>query len=184
MRSALRFALAVVVLLAFAAPAAAQRSGRVDVAADVGMIWLRFDRSDVERFHTEPDLIYGGHFAYGVSDHVGLQVGMLHTQQDVDVGGREPNTMVIEEFYGLFNWNMLFGVFQPYVSLGFGYYLINVDPPLKDESDAGFILGVGLDALLTDHISLGLVGRYSYIFARDFDFARMIDALATVAFAF
>jgi opacity protein-like surface antigen len=174
----------VVVLLLAAAPAWAQRAGRVSVAADVGVIWPRFDRPDVARFHTVPDLIYGGHFAYGVSDHVGLQFGLTRCQQNVDVGGHEPNAMVIQEFYGLFNWNIPLGVLQPYVLLGLGYYMIGLDPPLADENDFGLIFGVGVDALLTDSISFGVVARYDYLFAHEFDYARTVIGLANVAFAF
>ncbi len=185
MRQVTLIALPVLLLLLLAvAPADAQRDGRVSVGADVGVLWPRFDRSDVEKFHTEAGLLYGGHIAYGFTEHVGMQLGLTRSMQAVDVGGHELNNMVIQELYALINWNFPLGVFQPFVGLGGGYYLITLDPPLPDENNAGMILSAGTDALVTDNISVGLSVRYSYIFAHEFDFARGIAGLATVAFAF
>lgn len=176
------FVLAALVLLA--ANASAQRGGRVSLGLDAGMLFPYMNHPEANQFNSEPDFVFGGHFDYGVSDHAGIQFGLLRSDQEVETSGKQTNTMTIQNLYTLFRWNFFLGRFQPYMLLGADYYLINLDPPLEDENDPGVTTGLGLDAILTDNISLGVSGRFSYIFTRDLDSARMVNCLATLTFSF
>ena len=173
-----------VILVVWAVPAPAQRGGRVSIAADIGVIFPHLSHPEARHFNTEADLVFGGHFDYGISDHAGLQFGLLRSDQEVETAASQTNTMTIQELYALFRWNLWVASLQPFFTLGLNYSLINLDPPLEDESDPGFVVGVGLDAILTDNISLGVTGRYNYLFTQGFDSVRIVNCLLTLAFAF
>jgi len=174
----------VVALILFALPAWAQQGGRVTMAADVGALWPYMTHPKARHFDEEVDFVFGGHIDYGISDHAGIQFGMLRSDQEVETGARDANTMTMQELYASFRWNFLLGIAQPYILLGPSYHIINLDPPLEDESVPGGMVGLGVNAILTDNISLGLNSRFTYIFTREFDSARLITCLATVGFSF
>lgn len=176
--------LLLIVLLLCAAPALAQRGGRVSVGADVGIQKPYMSHPAPQRFLTKADLVFGGHIDYGISDHAGIQFGLLRSDQEVEVRDEKTNTMTIQELYAHFRWNLLLGYIEPYALFGASYYLINLDPPLENENDPGLTVGLGVTAILSDNIALGLCSRFSYIFAQDFDSARVVQGLATVTFSF
>ncbi len=176
--------LLLIVLLLSAAPALAQRGGRVSLGADVGMQKPYMSHPQPQYFRTKLDLVFGGHIDYGISDRAGVQFGLLRSDQEVEVRDDKTNTMTMQELYFQFRWNLLTGYIEPYALLGAQYYLINLDPPLEDENDPGVMAGLGVTAILSDNIALGLCSRFSYIFVQDLDSARVVQGLATVTFSF
>ncbi|MHA1569049.1 MAG: hypothetical protein ACTSXZ_06230, partial [Alphaproteobacteria bacterium] len=94
-------------MLLIAAPALAQHGGRVSIGADVGVLFPYMNHPDAQHFNAEADLVFGGHFDYGISDHAGLQFGMLRSDQEVETSAKQTNTMTIQELYTLFRWNLM-----------------------------------------------------------------------------
>lgn len=167
-----------------AAPALAQQSGRLAVVADVGMIKPFLEHPNAPRFETETDLAFGGHVEYGITDRVGVQMGLLWSNQQVRTSERLYNEMTIEELNTMLRWNILFGQFEPYLMAGVNYYFFNLEPPLEDTNDIGATFGLGIEATLTDHFSVGLAARYGYVFASAFDSAQIVSAVGTLAWRF
>ena len=176
--------LLVILLLLSAAPVLAQWGGRVSVGADVGIQKPYMSHPVPQYFRTKTDLVFGGHIDYGISDHAGIQFGLLRSDQEVEVRDEKTNTMTMQDLYVHFRWNLMLGYLEPYALFGVSYYLINLDPPLEDENDPGVTAGLGVTAILSDNIALGLCSRFSYIFVQDLDSARVVQGLATVTFSF
>lgn len=171
-------------LLTLATPAAAQHGGRVSVVGNLGVLFPMMDHPQVAKFDAGPALLSGAMLNYGVSDLFGLQFGLLVSEQQIKTGGDEKNKMTLQEMVMQFRWNILTGLWQPYLTAGVNYYVISLDPPLDDESDPGVNFGGGLELIFTDHISFGVTGRYSYVFVEHFDAGAMASCLATLSFTF
>ncbi|NLH49813.1 MAG: porin family protein [Myxococcales bacterium] len=174
----------VLLLLLPPLPARAQRGGRVSILGNVGALWPQMEHQRTSRFDTPTALLTGALLNYGITDHAGIQFGLLSSEMRVRTDRNHDNTMTAQEIVTCFRWNVLTDLIQPYMLLGANYYIISLDPPLEDESDPGLIGGIGLEAVLTDHVSFGAVGRYSYLFADHFDSATMFSGLFTLAFTF
>ncbi len=172
------------ILLLVAAPAWAQRGGRVSIVGNAGVLFPIMHHPTTQKFDASPALVSGALLNYGVSDFLGIQFGLLVNEQRVETGEDEHNTMTTQELVMQLRWNILTGSWQPYLSAGVDYYIISLDPPLNDESDPGLLAAAGLEMIFTDHISFGFVGRYSYIFVEHFDSGEMLSGLATLAFTF
>ncbi|MDP8224191.1 MAG: outer membrane beta-barrel protein [Candidatus Lernaella stagnicola] len=171
-------------IVLLASPVAAQRGGRVSIVGNAGVVWPIMHHPSTERFDTHAALLSGALLNYGISDWLGLQVGLLLSEQRVETDRDENNTMTTQELVMQLRWNVLTGLWQPYLTAGANYYVVSLDPPLDDESDPGMVFGAGVELIFTDHISFGLTGRYGYIFMEHFDSGEMVSGLATLAFTF
>jgi hypothetical protein len=171
-------------LLLTASPAFAQRGGRVSAVGNIGFFWPRMRHERMRQFDTKPALLGGAMINFGISDHAGVQFGVLVGEESVTTGPNEYNTMTLQELDLQFRWNILTEFVQPYLLLGGEYAVISLDPPLDDESDPGVNAGAGLELLFTDRLSVGVVGRWSKLFSPNFETAEMWSGLATVAFTF
>jgi opacity protein-like surface antigen len=186
MRGFRRYVGCMLLILCLAGPAQAQRGGRVSLVALGGVLYPIMHHPSTDRFETRPALTGGAMINYGINDYLGVDFGLLLSEQRVITGDNDDdkNTMTTQELLLQLRWNVLTGPWRPFLQAGVNYNVISLDPPLNDESDAGITMGAGVELIFTDHISFGLVGRYSNIFVEHFDSAEMVSGLATAAFSF
>jgi opacity protein-like surface antigen len=166
-----------------ATPAWAQRGARVSLVGQAGAMWAVMKHEN-RQFEPKAGFTGGALINYGINDHIGVQFGLLVSEQRVKLAREEFTTMTIQTFDLQFRWNILPDLWQPYLFVGGDYNILSLDPPFNDESDLGVDGGVGFEAHLTDHISVGVFGRYSRVFAKEFTAVDLYAAAATVAFAF
>lgn len=165
------------------APAMAE-GGRFTVGGDVGAIYPIFNHNDTDKFEVDPALCYGTHIAYGVSDHASLKAGWLFAIQDVRIDGDEDITMMIQDIQLGGQWIIFTGSIRPMVFMGMSYYIINLEEPLKDDSNFGLHGGVGMEFFVTKRLSLGVLENTEYVFLNEFEYALSLSGLAFVNFTF
>lgn len=179
-----RIAFAALICALFAATGVLADGGRLTLGADCGVYYPVFAHNRQDTFTTSAAPIYGGHVAYGVSDHTEIRAGGLYTIQEVEIDDGEKVTMSLQDILLGVRWSILTGSIRPLAYLGASYYIINLEQPLQDESDFGIHVGTGMEFVLTKNLRLGVNGFGEYVLPHRFKSAFGLSALAFVNLTF
>jgi len=164
-----RLALALLFLLLATAPAAALMENDFAIMPQAGGVLLGGELGEM----FAPDFAFGGAFAFGIADWVGLEADVIysvHQAADEDQTGRIDLSHCTALAGPRFNWNTQYVV--PYATLlggasflGYKAKWVVKDATLSDDNNAhgfGGALGAGVDFFVANSFTVGLSGRVGY----------------------
>ena len=159
-----RLALALMVLLLTAVPAAALMENDFAIMPQAGGVMLGGDLGDM----FAADLAFGGAFAYGVVDWLGLEADFIysvHEASDEDETGQIDLSHFTALFGPRFNWNTYVTLMGGASFLGYKAKWVVKDTTLTDDNNAhgfGGAVGAGVDFFVANTFTVGVSGRAGY----------------------